>query len=191
LIEADEMARAAGNPALIDHAFIADYTEGYAAFADFCRGADWGEIERESGLSVAAIAQAAAAYARSTAAIGVYGMGLTQQRFGVSNVNMVCNLMMLRGNVGREGAGLCPVRGHSNGPGQRTVGITEKPELAPLDVLKDQYGFEPPRYEGMTTVDVCERVLDGQLRAFIGLGGNFLRAAPDSPRLEAAWGGID
>ncbi|WP_333587952.1 FdhF/YdeP family oxidoreductase [Phenylobacterium sp.] len=191
LIEADEMARAAGNPALIDHAFIADYTEGYAAFADFCRGADWGEIERESGLSVAAIAQAAAAYARSTAAIGVYGMGLTQQRFGVSNVNMVCNLMMLRGNVGREGAGLCPVRGHSNVQGQRTVGITEKPELAPLDVLKDQYGFEPPRYEGMTTVDVCERVLERQVRAFIGLGGNFLRAAPDSPRLEAAWGSID
>ncbi|WP_300574153.1 FdhF/YdeP family oxidoreductase [Phenylobacterium sp.] len=191
LIEADDMARAAGNPALLDHDFIGQYTQGFEAFAEACRQADWADIERESGLSMAALAGAARAYGESRAAIGVYGMGLTQQRLGVENVNMVCNLMMLRGNVGRPGAGLCPVRGHSNVQGQRTVGITEKPELAPLDRLAEQYGFEPPRQKGLTTVEVCEGVLDGSVRAFIGLGGNFVRAVPDSPRVEAAWTGLD
>jgi molybdopterin-dependent oxidoreductase alpha subunit len=191
LIEADDAARARGDPPVLDIAFIAEHTRGFPEFAAFCRGTSWSEIERESGLTQAHLAMAAETYANSKAAIGIYGMGLTQHRFGVANVNMVCNLMLLKGNVGRRGAGLCPVRGHSNVQGQRTVGITEKPELAPLDRLKELYGFEPPREEGMSTVDVCEGVLNGKVRAFIGLGGNFLRAAPDGPRVEAAWRGLD
>ena len=97
----------------------------------------------------------------------------------------------MRGNIGRASAGICPVRGHSNVQGQRTVGITEKPELAPLDRLKELYGFEPPRDKGWDTVESCEAVLRGDARAFIGLGGNFIRAIPDTSRMEAAWRSLD
>src|SRR6202012_6079469 len=119
--------------------------------------------------------------------IAVYGMGLTQHRLGVENVQMLSNLLLLRGNIGRPGAGICPVRGHSNVQGQRTVGITEKPELAPLDKLKALYGFEPPRSKGMSTVEACQGVLDGKVKAFIGLGGNFQVAIPDHHVMDAAW----
>jgi anaerobic selenocysteine-containing dehydrogenase len=88
-------------------------------------------------------------------------MGLTQHRRGVENVQMVSNLLLLRGNIGRPGAGICPVRGHSNVQGQRTVGITEKPELAPLDKLAELYHFEPPREKGMNTVEVCKAICAG------------------------------
>jgi len=117
----------------------------------------------------------------------IYGMGLTQHVAGVENVLMVTNLLLLRGNIGKAGAGVCPVRGHSNVQGQRTVGITEKPELAPLDKLKELYGFEPPRHEGATIVTACEKMITGEVKAFIALGGNVVRAAPDIERVEAAW----
>jgi molybdopterin-dependent oxidoreductase alpha subunit len=100
-------------------------------------------------------------------------------------------MLLLGGHIGREGAGICPVRGHSNVQGQRTVGISEKPELVPLDKLAEQYGFEPPREKGLNTIEACEGVLDGSVRAFVGLGGNFLRAVPDTERMEAAWQGLD
>ncbi|MDG2528103.1 FdhF/YdeP family oxidoreductase [Caulobacter endophyticus] len=187
VIAADEEARASGGLPVLDHGFIAEHTQGFEAFAAFCRDADWNDIEAASGLPRANIEAAAAIYAAAPAAICVYGMGLTQHVLGVENVHMVCNLLLLRGNVGRPGTGPCPVRGHSNVQGQRTVGITEKPELAPLDILKAQYDFEPPREKGWNTVEVCEAVLKGQAQGFIGLGGNFLRAVPDSPRIEAAW----
>jgi molybdopterin-dependent oxidoreductase alpha subunit len=187
LIEHDDEARATQADALLDHAFIEAYTSGFEAFAAFCRQTPWADIERHSGLRRADIETAAVTYATSKSAIAVYGMGLTQHRLGVANVRMVCNLMLLRGNIGRPGAGLCPVRGHSNVQGQRTVGITEKPELAPLDKLKAQFGFEPPRHKGLNTVEACQGVLDGSVKGFIGLGGNFLRAIPDGQRIEAAW----
>jgi molybdopterin-dependent oxidoreductase alpha subunit len=114
-------------------------------------------------------------------------MGLTQHRFGVQNVHMACNLLLLRGNIGKPGAGACPVRGHSNVQGQRTVGITEKPELAPLDKIAEQFGFAPPRDKGLNTVEACEGVLSGDVRGFISLGGNFIRAVPDTDRMEPAW----
>ena len=114
-------------------------------------------------------------------------MGLTQHRHGVQNVHMLLNLLMLRGNIGRRGAGPCPIRGHSNVQGQRTVGIAEKPELVPLDQLARQFGFEPPRQKGLNTVESCQGILDGSVHAFIGLGGNFVRAAPETAALERAW----
>jgi molybdopterin-dependent oxidoreductase alpha subunit len=126
-------------------------------------------------------------YAAADRAMIVYGMGLTQHVRGVENVLMVTNLLLLRGNIGKAGAGVCPVRGHSNVQGQRTAGITEKPELAPLDALKKLYGFEPPRHEGTTTVTACEKMISGEVKAYVALGGNFVRAAPDLPRVEAAW----
>jgi molybdopterin-dependent oxidoreductase alpha subunit len=100
---------------------------------------------------------------------------------------MVANLLLMRGNLGKPGAGICPVRGHSNVQGQRTVGIADDPALVPLDRLAEQYGFEPPRERGLHTVEACKGVLDGTVHGFIGLGGNFLRAVPDQERVMAAW----
>ena len=187
LIAADREAGAAAG--ILDHAFIAEHTHGLPELVRFCDDQDWAAIEGRSGLTRAAIEAAAAAYARSRATIGVYGMGLTQHRKGTETVRMLANLLLLRGNIGRPGTGICPVRGHSNVQGQRSVGISEKPELVPLDKLKELYGFEPPRDKGLNTVEACQGILDGSVRAFIGLGGNFLRAVPDTGRMEPAWRG--
>ena len=181
-IEADDLT---GD--VLDHAFIAEHCHGFDAFAAAARATTWDAIEAASGLPRADIEAAAAVYATAKSVIGVYGMGLTQHVHGIENVEMMVNLLLLRGNIGRPGAGVCPVRGHSNVQGQRSVGITEKPELAPLDKLQAQYGFEPPRTKGLNTVEACEGILDGSVTAFIGLGGNFLRAIPDTGRMEPAW----
>lgn len=180
-------AAAAKARRVLDHDFIAEHTQGFAAFADYCRAGDWGEIERVSALTRPALERVAEQYAAADKAMGIYGMGLTQQVHGTETVQMLVNLLLLRGNIGKSGTGICPVRGHSNVQGQRTVGITEKPELAPLDKLKELYDFEPPRHEGFTTVTGCEAMIDGRVKAFIALGGNFTRAAPDIPRVEDAW----
>ncbi|AWL03903.1 FdhF/YdeP family oxidoreductase [Massilia oculi] len=183
----DDVARESGAQRVIDVAFVQEHTHGFEDFERAVRACGWDAIERESGLPRAALEQAAEVYCQAGAAMAVYGMGVTQHRNGVQNVTMLVNLLLLRGNIGKPGAGICPVRGHSNVQGQRTVGITEKPELAPLDKLKEQYGFEPPRDEGLTTVDACEAILKHELQAFIGLGGNFLRAVPETRLMEAAW----
>ncbi|MBH0236373.1 FdhF/YdeP family oxidoreductase [Methylobrevis albus] len=183
----DAAAMARGEPRVIDPAFIESETSGFEEFAGFIAGLAWDEIERESGLGRAALEKAAATYAKAKRVIGVYGMGLTQHKHGVSSVQMLVNLLLLRGNIGRPGAGICPVRGHSNVQGQRTVGISEKPELVPLDLLGELYGFEPPREHGLTTVDACKAILDGEVTGFIGLGGNFLRAVPEHGPMEAGW----
>jgi molybdopterin-dependent oxidoreductase alpha subunit len=177
----------ADNRRVLDHDFIETHTRGFQAFADYCRATSWDDIERVSGLKRAALEELAADYAKAERAMIVYGMGLTQHVAGVENVQMVCNLLLLRGNMGKGGAGICAVRGHSNVQGQRTVGITEKPELAPLDKLKELYGFEPPRREGMTTVKACEGMISGRVKAFVALGGNMVRAAPEQPKVEEAW----
>jgi molybdopterin-dependent oxidoreductase alpha subunit len=187
LLEADRLEQERGRPSLLDLEFIRSHTHGFEGFARFCDGADWSRIERRSGLRREEIEAAAAVYARSEATMGVYGMGLTQHRRGVETVRMLVNLLLLKGNIGKPGAGVCPVRGHSNVQGQRTVGISEKPELVPLDRLARQYGFSPPRKKGLGTVEACEGVLSGDVKAFIGLGGNFVRAIPDTGRMEPAW----
>ncbi|WBH17599.1 FdhF/YdeP family oxidoreductase [Sphingomonas radiodurans] len=172
---------------LIDRAFIADHCVGYEEFRAKADATTWDRIEQESGLSRADIEEAGRVYVAAERVIGVYGMGLTQHVHGFENIAMLINLLLMGGHIGREGAGICPVRGHSNVQGQRTVGISEKPELVPLDKLAEQFGFEPPRDTGTTTVDVCEGILDNTVQAFIGLGGNFLRAVPDQGRIEPAW----
>jgi molybdopterin-dependent oxidoreductase alpha subunit len=187
LIDADDTARSNGGARVLDAAFIAEHTHGFDAFADAVRACAWPDLERRSGLARLALEEAAAAYAGADAAIGIYGMGLTQHRRGVENVQMPVNLLLLRGNIGRPGTGICPVRGHSNVQGQHTVGISEKPELAPLDVLARQYGFEPPRWTGMNTVEACEGIIKGGAKAFLGLGGNFIRAVPETAAMEEAW----
>ncbi|GKS97535.1 FdhF/YdeP family oxidoreductase [Acidovorax sp. SUPP2825] len=187
VIEADDAALASGGPRAIDAGFVAEHTQGYDELAQAMRAASWADIESDSGLSRSALEEAARTYLAAERVIGIYGMGLTQHREGVLNVQMLANLLLLRGNVGKPGAGLCPVRGHSNVQGQRTVGITEKPELAPLDQLASQFQFEPPRKKGLDTVAACRGILDGSVRAFLGLGGNFVRAVPETALIEGAW----
>jgi formate dehydrogenase major subunit len=187
VIEEDDATQKRGDPPALDTVFIAEHTHGLGAFAEKARATTWHEIEQESGIDRADLRDAARVYMGAQAVIGVYGMGLTQHRNGVQNVQMLVNLLLLRGNIGKPGAGICPVRGHSNVQGQRTVGITEKPELAPLDKLKEQYGFEPPRDKGLNTVEACEGIRSGKVHAVVSLGGNLVRAVPEHGLMDAAW----
>jgi molybdopterin-dependent oxidoreductase alpha subunit len=186
LVDMDDATRD-GETAALDHTFIAAHTHGFDTFTDWLRREEWPDLERRAGLSRAAMEATAVVYSKSRAAMGIYGMGLTQHRAGVETVQMLVNLLLLRGNIGRRGAGICPVRGHSNVQGQRTVGITEKPSLVPLDRLAEQYHFSPPREAGYNTVEACEAVLAEKIKAFVMLGGNFVRAIPDRDQMEPAW----
>ncbi|MCJ2103840.1 FdhF/YdeP family oxidoreductase [Methylobacterium sp. E-041] len=187
VLAAHDASREAGGPAILDEAFIAEHTHGFDTFAAWLRVQEWDELERRSGLHRADLEATATVYAGAHAVVAVYGMGLTQHQAGVETVQMLVNLLLMRGNMGRSGAGICPVRGHSNVQGQRTVGITEKPELFPLDRLGEQFGFEPPREAGYNTVEACEAILKDEVRAFVMLGGNFVRAIPDHGQMEPAW----
>jgi formate dehydrogenase major subunit len=113
-------------------------------------------------------------------AIICYGMGLTQHRYGTENVQQIANLLMMRGNIGRPGAGICPVRGHSNVQGDRTVGINEKPSAELLSQIEKVFGFRPPQHHGRAVVDTVQAIIDGRSDVFIGLGGNFVAAVPDA-----------
>src|ERR1700724_377202 len=128
----------------------------------------------------------AAIYMRANSVIIVYGMGITQHLHGAQNVQQIANLLLMRGNIGKPGAGICPVRGHSNVQGDRTMGIDEKPKPAILDQLKKVFGFDPPRAHGHNVVNAVQAMVDGRAKVFIGLGGNFVRAVPDWTVAEAA-----
>jgi molybdopterin-dependent oxidoreductase alpha subunit len=187
LIERDDAAVARGDARALDTAFIAEHTHGFEEFANAARGYSWADLEAHSGLARTAMESTAQVLAKAQAVIGIYGMGLTQHRKGVEAVQMVANMLLLRGSLGKPGAGICPVRGHSNVQGQRTVGISEKPELVPLDVLAKQFGFEPPRWKGRNTIESCEGIIGGDVHAFLALGGNFIRAVPETTLMEQAW----
>jgi molybdopterin-dependent oxidoreductase alpha subunit len=175
----------------LDRDFIAQHCHDFEAFEAWVRDLSWDRIEATCGLPRTDLIEVAELYARSKRVIGVYGMGLTQHVHGGDSVGMLINLLLMGGNIGRKGAGICPVRGHSNVQGQRTVGIAEKPELVPLDRLARMFDFDPPRDTGMTTVKVVEGLIDGSVRGFVSLGGNFGRAIPDLARAEPAWAGLD
>ena len=187
LVDWDDLAKANGEPPVLDHAFIEAHTKGFDDFLAAIRAASWGDIERESGLSREELEASARIYAKAKAVMAIYGMGLTQHVKGVENVRMVVNLLLMRGNIGKPGAGPTPVRGHSNVQGQRTVGITEKTELVPVEKIEKQYGFTAPREKGLDTVESCKGVIDGSVKAFVALGGNFLRAVPETEAMEEAW----
>ncbi|GJD49429.1 Protein YdeP [Methylobacterium crusticola] len=189
-IERDDAAAAADAARLLDVNFIAGHTTGFEALAADLRATPWPAIERASGLTRAELDAAAGTYLRADKAILVYGMGLVQHRRGTENVRLLTNLALLRGNIGRPGAGICPVRGHSNVQGNRTVGITEKPTDAFLDRLRDTFGFEPPRRHGHDVVAAIEAMRSGQARAFVALGGNFVAAAPDTEATRRAMRGL-
>ncbi|MBC8141094.1 MAG: FdhF/YdeP family oxidoreductase [Armatimonadetes bacterium] len=176
LIEADE--RTGG--AVLNHDFIKEKTEGFDALADDLRQTMWEEIEAGSGLTRAQIQEAALITAGAKRIIFCWAMGLTQHKNGVANIASVANLALLGGHIGRPGAGLCPVRGHSNVQGDRTMGIYEKPSAKFLDALQSVFGFDPPREPGYDTVEAIEAMHTGAATVFFGMGGNFLSATPDT-----------
>jgi len=165
---------------VLDHAFIAAHTTGFDALAADLRAESWALLGQESGLSEAQMRSAGDVYLGAGSVIACWGMGITQHMHSVATIQMIVNLLMLRGNLGRPGAGACPVRGHSNVQGDRTMGIWEKPPAALLDRLGEVYGFAPPRADGVDTVEAIARMRDGQAQVFIALGGNFAAATPDT-----------
>jgi len=169
---------------VLDTAFIAEHTRGFEAFVAELREQPWDPLVQASGLSREQIEQAADLYAGSERVIACWGMGITQHRHSVATIQMIVNLLLLRGNIGRPGAGACPVRGHSNVQGDRTMGIYEKPAPAFLDRLGEVFGFEPPREHGFDTVGAIQAMLDGKAKVFIAMGGNFAAATPDT---AATW----
>ena len=172
---------------LIFAGWLLTETTGFDETAARIRATDWTEIEAESGLTRAMIEEAAEVYLSADRAIGIYGMGLTQHVNGWLNLGMLVNLLLMRGNIGKLGAGISPVRGHSNVQGQRTVGVGEKSAHMPADKLKELFGIDAPTEEGLNAVHACEGILDGRVKAMISLGGNLVRALPDRERMEAAW----
>jgi len=182
-------AEAAGGRVL-DHDFIARHTSGFDDFAATVRAQDWPRIEQDSGLSRAQMEQAAAIYITSKATIATWCMGLTQHEYAIETIQMLVNLMLLRGNVGKPGAGLMPVRGHSNVQGDRTVGVTNRPKKEWLEGIERVFGFTPPSAHGLDAVAAINGIMDGSVHAFLGLGGNFAVAGPDSPRVLQAMEGL-
>ena len=175
-----------GRPPVLDHAFLADHCEGLAAYRAVVEATDWEAIEDQSGLSRPQIEKAAAIYMGAERVICTWAMGVTQHLHSVDTIREIASLMLLCGQVGNTGAGLCPVRGHSNVQGDRTVGINENPPPAFLDALEARFGFAPPRAPGHNVLAAIGAMLDGSAKVFVGLGGNFARATPDSALVEGA-----
>lgn len=186
VLELDDAAVASGAPRVLDVDFIAAHTRGFEAFADDLRAQPWPQLVDESGVELQQMLALADIYCRGQRVIATWGMGLTQHKHAMANVQMLSNLLMMRGQIGKPGAGLCPVRGHSNVQGDRTMGIEERPTDQFLDRLGQVYGFEPPRHHGLDVVATIDAMLQGRVRVFFGLGGNFVMAAPDTPRTMQA-----
>jgi molybdopterin-dependent oxidoreductase alpha subunit len=179
------------SPGIIDHGFIAAHTNGYAALEADLRATAWDGIEAASGLPRAALESVAAAYAKSNATIIPYGMGITQHVKGTETVQQIANLLLLRGNFGKPGAGICPLRGHSNVQGDRTVGITEKPSPQMLERIAHTFGFQPPAAHGHDAVAAMQSIADGRGKVLVCLGGNLAVALPDPAQCFAAMRKLD
>ncbi|WP_162095663.1 FdhF/YdeP family oxidoreductase [Pseudomonas chlororaphis] len=176
---------------VLDHDFIAQHTRGFDELVADLHATAWPDIEQASGLHQVELEKVAAAYAKSNATIVTYGMGITQHNEGTANVRLICDLLMLRGNFGKPGAGICPLRGHSNVQGNRTVGITEKPSKDFLDRLEKVFGFKPPAAHGHDSVKAMQAMIAGTAKALICLGGNFAVALPDPGQCFPAMGKLD
>lgn len=174
----EEDARRPGQ--VVDREFIRQRTLGFEAYVEALRGVSWDEVVEQSGVSKEQIRAAGEILANSERTIFCWAMGLTQHRNAVANIQEIVNLALMRGSIGKPGAGLCPVRGHSNVQGDRTMGIVEKPAPVFLDALKREFGFEPPRAPGLDTVATIRAMHAGQVKVLFALGGNFLSATPDT-----------
>jgi molybdopterin-dependent oxidoreductase alpha subunit len=170
----------------VDEAFVAEHTHGDEEFAAAARAAYWDETLAATGLTRAEIEEALAMVLASQRTIVCWAMGLTQHKHSVPTIREVVNFLLLRGNIGRPGAGVCPVRGHSNVQGDRTMGIFERPAPAFLDALEKEFGFAPPREHGFDVVEAIRALRDGTAKVFFAMGGNFVSASPDTEVTEAA-----
>ncbi|MXP53839.1 FdhF/YdeP family oxidoreductase [Pantoea sp. Seng] len=186
LLEVQRERLAAGEPGIFDQEFIDANTHGIESYLAAVDNTRWDDIVRQSGLSEAQIREAAAIYQSAERVIITWAMGVTQHKHSVDTVREITNLQLLFGQLGKKGAGLCPVRGHSNVQGNRTMGIDEKPNKPFLDALGAHFGFEPPREHGHNTVEALGAMLRDEVKVLIALGGNLAAAAPDSPVTEEA-----
>jgi len=169
---------------VVDHSFITQQTEGFAAYAEARSVVDWDETERATGLTRAEITKAAKMMAASKATIICWALGLTQQPHSVDTLREIINLLLLQGNFGKRGAGACPVRGHSNVQGDRTMGIWEKPKESFLAALDEEFGFRMPRDHGYDSVETQHALEKGEVDVFVSMGGNFAAAGSDTAALE-------
>jgi len=184
ILEAEE---AAGNDgSVLDRDFIERHTTGFEDWARAIKDLDWERVQESTGLTKEQIREAADMLLASDATVHCWAMGITQHRNAVATIKEFVNVALLQGNIGKPGAGLCPVRGHSNVQGDRTMGIWEKVPDHFLDALRREYGFEPPREHGFDTVDAIRALRDGKAKVFIAMGGNFVSAAPDTIVTEEA-----
>jgi len=165
---------------VIDRKFIEEKTAGFEQFRASTLAVSWEEIVEQSGIPRSHIREVAAVIMRSKAVIACWAMGLTQQRQAVATIQELVNLLLLGGHMGRPGAGVCPVRGHSNVQGDRTMGIWERVPDSFLDKLRDTFAFEPPRKHGWDVVDSIKAMHRGDAKVFFAMGGNFLSATPDT-----------
>ncbi|AEF23757.1 FdhF/YdeP family oxidoreductase [Pseudomonas fulva] len=186
LLQWEREAVAKGEKPVFDHAFIAEHTDGVDAYLAVLDETSWESLVEQSGLSLEEIEQAALMYRRAEKVIMCWAMGITQHVHSVATIQEIVNLQLLRGNLGRPGAGLCPVRGHSNVQGDRTMGINDRPPVLLLDNIEKRFQFKVPRDNGHNTVEAINAMVDGHAKVFIALGGNFAQATPDSPRTHQA-----
>lgn len=170
----------------LDHAFIEEHTDGFAAYADHLARLDEDLVAEATGLTPAEIDEVVDMVVAADRIIVCWAMGLTQHRNSVATIREIASFLLLRGNVGRPGAGACPVRGHSNVQGDRTMGIWEKPPAAFLDALGDEVGFAPPRHHGHDTVAALGAMERGEVDVFMAMGGNLIAAGPDTDRTSRA-----
>jgi molybdopterin-dependent oxidoreductase alpha subunit len=167
------------DPDVLDHDFIEDHTHGFDDYRALVASTPWSELVTDSGIAEADIRRLAASYIASERVIIAWCLGLTQHEHGVDTVREIANVLLLRGNIGRDGAGPCPVRGHSNVQGNRTCGINHHPDAAFLDRLAEVCGIDPPRERGLGTVATIEAMHRGDVKVFVALGGNFALCTPD------------
>ncbi len=166
--------------AVFDAAFLAEHTEGFEVWASAIRKLHWAQLVQASGLTEPELRELGALFAKAERAIFCWGMGITQHRNSVATIGAMGNLLLLRGHIGKAGAGACPVRGHSNVQGDRTMGIWEQPPQAFLSALEREFGFSPPREPGVDTLGALQAMHSGAPKVFFALGGNFASAAPDT-----------
>ncbi|MBT8143557.1 MAG: FdhF/YdeP family oxidoreductase, partial [Gammaproteobacteria bacterium] len=171
---------------VIDHDFVTSLTAGFDEYRQSIASRSWGELTRVSGVDIERIRAAAEVFAGAKNVIFCWAMGLTQHRNAVANMQEIVNLLLLGGHFGRSGAGACPVRGHSNVQGDRTMGIWEKPSAAFLTALQKAFAFNPPSHHGYDSVATIHAMETGKVRFFMGMGGNFISATPDTARTQQA-----
>jgi molybdopterin-dependent oxidoreductase alpha subunit len=171
--------RSVDDPAAIDREFLARFTSGFERYRSMVEATPWDELERQSGLGRDRIREFGELYRKAPSAVFSWCLGLTQQEHSVATIREIVNLLLLRGNIGREGAGACPIRGHSNVQGNRTSGVNSRPTEAWLERFDAANGIRSPRQHGLDTVGTIAAMVRGDVKVFVGMGGNFAMATPD------------